>query len=45
MDTDQNVHAFKQLGGLISEVAKARMFIDKIFSNKARGEPLKRSHA
>ena len=43
METDQNVNAFKQLGGLISEVAKARLFIDKIFANKARGEPLKRS--
>lgn len=37
--------AFKQLGGLISEVSKARLFIDKIFATKARGEPLKRSRA
>lgn len=37
------MNAFKQLGGLISEVSKARLFIDKIFANKARGEPLKRS--
>ena len=43
METDQNVGAFRQLGGLISEVSKARLFIDKIFSTKARGEPLKRS--
>jgi len=45
METDSNVNAFKQLGGLISEVSKARLFIDKIFANKARGEPLKRSRA
>ena len=43
METDQNVNAFRQLGGLISEVAKARQFIDKVFTNKSRGEPLKRS--
>ena len=43
IDTDQNVNAFKQLGGLISEVTKARQFIDKVFTNKNRGEPLKRS--
>ena len=43
METDQNVNAFRQLGGLISEVAKARRFIDKVFTNKSRGEPLKRS--
>ena len=43
METEQNVNAFRQLGGLISEVSKARNFIDKIFANKSRGEPLKRS--
>ena len=43
MDTDQNVNAFRQLGGLISEVSKARLFIDKIYANKAKGEQLKRS--
>lgn len=34
METDQNVNAFKQLGGLISEVSKARVFIDQVFANK-----------
>lgn len=43
METDQNVNAFRQLGGLIQEVSKARLFIDKIFANKMKGEPLKRS--
>ena len=38
LDTENHINAFKQLGGLISEVSKTKAFIDKMFAAKRAGE-------
>ena len=42
VDTENHINAFKQLGGLLSEVQKTKAFIDKMFAAKRAGEKLVR---
>ena len=42
LDTENHINAFRQLGGLISEVQKTRAFIDKMFAAKRAGERVAR---
>ena len=42
MDTENQINAFKQLAGLISEVQKTKAFIDKMFVAKRQGERMAR---
>ena len=39
------MHAFKQLAGLISEVIKAKKFIDEVYVDKRNGLPINRTGA
>ena len=42
VDTENHINAFKQLGGLVSEVQKTKVFIDKMFAAKRAGERVTR---
>ena len=42
LDTENHINAFRQLGGLISEVSKTKVFIDKMFAAKRSGERMAR---
>ena len=42
IDTENHINAFKQLGGLMSEVSKTKSFIDKMFAAKRSGERVTR---